>query len=244
MDDQHASRRNCLRSGGMPHARTDATDRTTRTTPTPTLSGRLRLRWRRLRRAVLVRRRLLAAVLAGLAVVTGVRAAAMPSTETRTVVVASADLPGGSVIEDGDLTTAELPVDAVPGGTVAEAGVLSGRTLAAPLRRGEPVTDLRLVAPGLLEGYSGMVAAPVRIADPAAARLLAVGDRVDLVSVSPDGGEAEVVAEAATVVSVPSPGSDDGLVGGALVVVAVPEADAMALARAAVRSVVSVVLRQ
>lgn len=168
----------------------------------------------------------------------------MPPTETTTVVVAAADLPGGRRIDVGDLTTTQLPVDAVPAGTVVSPDALAGRTLAAPLRQGEPVTDLRLVAPGLLEGYAGSVAAPVRIADPAAVRLLAVGDQVDLVSVSPDGGEASVVAEGAAVVAVPSPGSDDGLVGGALVVVAVPEAEAMALAAASVRSVVSVVLRR
>lgn len=168
----------------------------------------------------------------------------MPPTETTTVVVAATDLPGGRRIDVGDLTTSQLPVDAVPTGTAVTPEALAGRTLAAPLRQGEPVTDLRLVAPGLLEGYTGLVAAPVRVADPAAVRLLAVGDEVDLVSVSPDGGDAAVVAEGAAVVAVPSPGPDDGLVGGALVVVAVPEDEAMALAAAAVRSVVSVVLRR
>jgi Flp pilus assembly protein CpaB len=191
-----------------------------------------------------VRRRLLAAVLAALAVVTGVRAASLPPTETTAVVVAADDLDGGIVLGTGDLTTAELPVDAVPGGAVPDLAAVQGRTLAAPLRQGEPLTDLRLVAPGLLDGYAGLVATPVRVADPAAVRLLAVGDRIDLVTVSPDGGRADVVAEAAPVLAVPEPSPDDGVVGGALVVVAVPDAQAMALAEAAVRSVVSVVLRR
>jgi hypothetical protein len=43
-------------------------------------------------------------------------------------------------------------------------------------------------------------------------------------------------------VAVPGQSPDDGLVGGALVVVAVPPAAALALAEAAVRSVLSVVL--
>jgi Flp pilus assembly protein CpaB len=218
-----------------------STDESTRNAD---LMRRLGPRWRRLRRAVLARRRLLAAVLAGLAVVTGVRAASLPPTEMTTVIVAADDLAAGSVLTTRDLTTAELPVDAVPGGAVPDLGAVEGRTLAAPLRRGEPLTDLRLVAPAILDGYPGLVATPVRVADPAAARLLAVGDRIDLLAVSPEVGRADVVAEAAPVVAVPEPSPDDGVVGGALVVVAVPESQAMALAEAAVRSVLSVVLRR
>lgn len=193
---------------------------------------------------MLARRRLLAAVLAALAVVTAVRAASMPPTPTTGVLVAAADLPGGSLVGSDDLTTVQLPVGAVPDGALSAAEQAAGRTLAAPLRRGEPLTDLRLVAPGLLDGYAGRVAAPVRVADPGAAGLLAVGDLVDLVAVAPDGGPAAVVAEAAPVVAVPARRAEDDLVGGALVVVAVPEPVALALAEAAVRSVLSVVLRR
>ena len=67
-----------------------------------------------------------------------------------------------------------------------------GRTLAAPLREGEPVTDVRVVAEGLLAGYPSLVAAPVRIADAGAVRLLRVGDRVDVVATDPANGRAEV----------------------------------------------------
>ena len=241
MDDQHTLGGDCLRSGGMPQPLVTARPTDPPRDPSD-LRRRLGSRWRRVRRAVLVRRRLLAALLAGAAVVTGVRAASLPPTETTAVVVAADDLPGGTVLDPEDLTTARLPLDAVPDGAVPDLGWAPGRTLAAPLRRGEPLTDLRLVAPGLLDGYEGLVATPVRVADPAAARLLAVGDRIDLVAVSPDGGTAEVVAEAAPVVAVPEPSPDDGVVGGALVVVAVPETQAMGLAEAAVRSVISVVL--
>jgi Flp pilus assembly protein CpaB len=197
-----------------------------------------------MRRFVLARRRPLAAALAGLAVLTGVRAASMPPVETTSVLVAAADLPGGSTLAADDVTTAELPVGSVPAGSLPSAAAAEGRTLAAPLREGEPLTDVRLVAPGLLEGYPGLVAAPVRVADPAAVRLLAVGDRVDLVAVSPDGGDAAIVAASVPVVAVPGKTEDDGLVGGALIVVAVPEPAALDLAEAAVRSVLSVVLRR
>ena len=193
---------------------------------------------------MLLHRRLLAAVLAALAVVTGVRAASMPATVTTAVLVAAADLPGGTRLDAEDVTEVQLPVDAVPSGAVSTAASLTGRTLAAPVTRGEPLTDVRLVSPGLLDGYPGRVAAPVRIADPAAVRLLAVGDHVDLLAVSPEGGNAVLVAPAAPVVAVPVPSDADGIVGGALVVVAVPEEEAHALAEASVRAVLTLVLNR
>ncbi len=213
-------------------------------TPSRSLSRELGLRWRRARRFVLARRRVLAALLAGVAVLAGVRAASMPPVETAPVLVAAADLPGGSTLGRDDLTTADLPLGSVPAGSLPSSAAAEGRTLAAPLREGEPVTDVRLVAPGLLEGYPGLVASPVRVADPAAVGLLAVGDRVDLLAVSPEGGEAELVAASVPVVAVPGTSADDGLVGGALIVVAVPESAALDLAAAAVRSVLSVVLKR
>jgi Flp pilus assembly protein CpaB len=192
---------------------------------------------------VLVHRRLLAAVLAALAVLAGIQAAAEPPGPTTAVVVARTDLAGGRVLSSADLTTAEVPVAAVPAGTVTSAVGLTGRLLAAPLRRGEPVTDVRLLAPGLLAGYPGLVAAPVRIADRASVRLLRVGDHVDLVATNPDGGTAATVASDAAVVAMPKDRGQDGSFSeGALVVVAVPRDRALALAQASVSAVVSVLL--
>ena len=191
------------------------------------------------------------ALVAGALTATGVLAALpalAPASGPSVLVVAAAhDLQPGHPLTAGDLTTVALPQDLVPAGTLTTVAAALGHTAAGAVRRGEPLTDVRLVAPGLLEGYPGMVAAPVRVADPAAVRLLSVGDRIDLVAVSPDGGGATVVAESVPVVAVPgtAPGgtADDGLVGGALVVVAVPEDGALALAEASVQAVISVVLR-
>ena len=193
---------------------------------------------------MLLHRRLLAAGLATLALLTGIRAASMPPAETTKILVAATDLPGGRHLSPSDVAEVQLPVSAAPVGAVTSAAQLEGRTLASPLNEGEPVTDVRLVAPGLLDGYPGMVAAPVRIADAAAARLVVVGDRVDLLAVAPDGGAAQLVADAAPVVAVPGMADGDGLVGGALLVVAVSEADARALAESSVRAVLSIVLNR
>ena len=69
-----------------------------------------------------------------------------------------------------------------------------GRQLAAPLRRGEPVTDAALVGPSLVRGRPDLVALPVRLPDTAMAELLRVGDGVDLVAADPQGGPAATVA--------------------------------------------------
>ncbi|MDX6325961.1 MAG: hypothetical protein QOK15_2315 [Nocardioidaceae bacterium] len=206
---------------------------------------------RRLRRSVLVHRRSLAAALAGLAVLSGFRAAAAPPERTVDVVVAGHDLPGGSVVDAEDLETSRYPVDRAPDGAQQSVATLAGRVLAAPVRRGEPVTDVRLVAPGLLDGYPGRVAAPVRVADADAVALLRVGDRVDLVAASPEGGDATVVVAGAPVVALPDPSSSAGglagggvLDGGGLVVVAVTTSEALALAQAAVTAVLAVILER
>jgi Flp pilus assembly protein CpaB len=203
----------------------------------------LRGRLRRARRAVLVRRRLLAAVLAATAVLAGVRAAAEPPDPTAPVVVARHDLAGGSAVTVADLEVRDLPRDDVPSGAASRPADVAGRLLAAPLRRGEPVTDVRLVAPGLLDGYPGSVAAPVRVADAAVVGLLEVGDRIDLVAATPEPGPARVVVRRAPVVALPEPGPHDaGPASGGLLVVAVDSDTALALAEASVSSVLSVLV--
>jgi Flp pilus assembly protein CpaB len=209
----------------------------------------LRRRWGRLRRSVLRWRRPLAAVLAAGAVLAAVQAATAPPEPLRTVVVAARDLPGGRPLTPSDLTRSGLPPEAVPGGAVSDPDALLGRTLAAPVRRGEPVTDVRVVGRGLLDGYPTRVAAPVRIADAGAARLLRVGDRVDVVATDPGSGDARVVTRLAPVVALPRERSADGgagpsLTGGALVVVAVPPTTAIDLAGAAASDLLSVLVAE
>lgn len=198
------------------------------------------------RRTVLLRRRPLAVVLAVVAVLTGLRATTAPPEPTTGVMVASRDLPGGAPLTGADLERRLLPVAGVPRGVTDDAATLVGRTLAAPVREGEPVTDVRVVADGLLAGYPSLVAAPVRIADAGAVRLLRVGDRVDVVATDPANGRAEVATEAAPVVALPRgtrAGQDSAtLSGGALVVLAVPRSTAVTLAGSSATDLLSVIL--
>ena len=108
----------------------------------------------------------------------------------------------------------EFRPDSVPDGRPARAAAV-GRTLAAPLRRGEPVTDVRLVGPSLLRGYPGLVAVPVRIPDPGTVALLRVGDRVDLLVTETDGSAARLLAGGVPVLALPvDPEGAHGPVGG------------------------------
>jgi len=161
----------------------------------------------RVRRRVLARRRLLAFLLAAGAVAAGLSAARPAPPQTTSVTVAARDLPAGTVLRGSDLTAVELASDDVPDGAETDP---VGETLAAPLRRGEPVTDLRLVGPALTEGHPDLVALPVRFPDAGMAGLLRVGDRVDLLSTDPATGDTETVAWDAQVLALPDGSGEEG----------------------------------
>ena len=70
---------------------------------------------------------------------------------------------------------------------MAALSAVEGRVLAGPMRAGEVVSDLRLVGPALLEGYTStpgvtVLATPVRIADAGAVRPARPGDRIDVLA--------------------------------------------------------------
>jgi Flp pilus assembly protein CpaB len=206
-----------------------------------------RVAWRR---ALARHRRLLAAGLAAGAVAAGLDAVAPAPPATSPVVVAARDLAGGRPLAAGDLTLAALPPATVPDGASASPAGMVGRSLAGPVRRGEPVTDVRLLGPSLVAEHGPRyVAAPVRVADPGAVALLRPGDRVDVLAAAVDpalasaAGAASVVAADAEVLAVPAPLETGDAVEGALVVLATRHDTAAELAAAQVRARLSVVLR-
>ena len=202
----------------------------------------------RLRRRVLLHRRGLAALCAGLAVLVAVGATSPPDAPTVRAWVAAEDLPGGSVLRAGSLVARDLPPEALPGQAVTDPRQVVGRVLAAPVARGETLTRLRVVQGRLLRGYPGRTAVPLRVGDAAAVSLLRVGDRVSFVVADPDGRtEPELLVEDVPVVALPTPaprGSADatGATGG-LVVVAVPDVAAVRVAARAATAVLIPVWR-
>lgn len=198
---------------------------------------------RRVRRAVLARRRWLAALCLGGAVALGLSSRTAPPPPTVPVVVAAHDLAGGGTLSDSDLTVRRFAPGTVPDGAVRRADAVGAGTV-GPVRAGEPITDARLLGAGLLEQHPGTVAAPVRIGDAGALRLVRVGDRVDIWAADPQQrGDAELVVARVPVLAVPPPGrSDPGLTSGGLLVVAVPGSSAQRLAEHGVGSFLSLVL--
>lgn len=206
--------------------------------PSPT-GLRLADRARSVRRAVLRRRRLLAALLTAVAVAAGLQAVAAPPPPSESVLVAARDLPAGVVIAAADLQPVAFAPGSAPDGVAADA---VGQVLAAPLRRGEPVTDVRLVGPALTEGTPGVTAVPVRLPDAGMVALLDVGDRIDLVAADPQAGGAEVVAYDVPVLAIPGAAADspgDSSLPGRLVVVGAEPTEVGAIADAAVRAFVT-----
>jgi len=99
----------------------------------------------------------------------------------------------------------------------------------------------------LLDGRSGEVAVPVRIADAAAVRLLHRGDRIDVLAIPDSGdlgasvpGAARTVGAGLTVLAVPKAGDGEQ---GALVVLATDRAAAADLAGAGSRLAMSILPR-
>ena len=141
------------------------------------------------------------------------------------IVVVAQDLMAGHVLTRDDLSVADWPVDLSPGGAVADPAALVGRALGAGMSRGEPVTAARVRGPGLFAGVrTGLVAAHVRLADPAMAAMAAPGDHVDLINSAGKLVAADVAVLAVDASSAGSggwsAGSESGLSGGVIVAVA------------------------
>lgn len=139
--------------------------------PFPGLSP-TRRRLRAVRRQLRLRRRLIAAVLVGLATLAILRALAPPAPESVEVAVAARDLPAGTLLVPDDVTLVSYPAGVVP---EALAPTSVGRVLAAPVTRGEPVTSVRLVGAALVEADPGDTALPLRLPDAGMAVLVALG---------------------------------------------------------------------
>ncbi len=209
-------------------------------------------RWlRELRRAVLWRRRLLAAGLLAGSAAFALHVLAPPPPEGVGVVVATHDVVAGAVLGADDVRRVDRPAGTVPAGALGSVAQAAGATVSTALRRGELITDVRLAGPSSLRGLPpDLVATPVRLADGDTAALLRPGDVVDVLAAGAADpgteGSARLVASAVRVLVVPRPGRSSiglGSGGGALVVLATSPPTAARLAAAAVTARLTVVVR-
>jgi pilus assembly protein CpaB len=198
--------------------------------------------WRSAVGQLAVRRRLVVAVLTGIAVLAGLSAMRPSSAPTARIWVAARDLSGGAPLARADVAVERLPVSDVPDDALAPADIVVGRLLAAPMRRGEPLTDVRLLSTSLLTatGAAGDVAVPVRVADgPAAAALVHAGNVVDVIAAGDTDSGAPaadgVIVRDVRVLATPTrdDGSNDGGDSAGLLIVEATSAQAATLAQAA-----------
>lgn len=202
-------------------------------------------------------RRLLAAVLAGLAVA-GLGIALQPARpDVASVVVAAGDLPAGHRLVAEDLALAGVPRAITPAATTSDPGPLAGRVLGTAVAAGEAIVSTRLVGsdpvdgdPGAWRGPPGTAPQPVRFADPEAAGLLTAGQGIDVLAASASSADAAVaapgvarlVADDVLVLAVTQPEGQDGLFAGdsgsgsPLVILATTPTQALAIAGAEANS--------
>ena len=211
-----------------------------------TLAPLLRERWDVLWRGsgfgrTLLLRRAAAAVLVGVAAVL----ALTPGTGSAAVVVAARDLVPGTVLEASEVTMRGLPTSVVPDGAARTPTTVLGRTLAAPVRRGEPLTDVRLTGPDLARSVPAgpdTVSVPLRLADPDVAALLHPGAAVDVVTVGERQDEPVVLVRSARVLAVLEAGPRTGTRDGKLVLVALDPVAATRVAAASLSQTLTVTL--
>ena len=198
-----------------------------------------RRRLRAVRHQLRRRRRLIAFALTAVAALAALRTLAPPPAETVEVLVAARDLPSGALLSADDVVARQWPADLVP---ARAAAAPTGRVLAAPIGRGEVVTDVRLVGPGLALAQPGETIVPVRLPDAGMATLLRTGDTVDLLATDPGTGEASLVARDVTVLATPTgvPEGPAGGSGGALVVVGATATEATTIAGASLTQYLTV----
>lgn len=164
------------------------------------------------------------------------------------VVVTTRDISPGTVLTGDDVSVENHSAKTIPDGTPGDVATVLGTTLAGPARRGEVLTDVRLLGKRLTEAAAGPDAriVPIHPADGALADLVRPGDVVDVVTAGADSAvdspsAPRIVAAGGVVVLVSekqNATSDDRVV-----LVALPAAAATAVAGAALVQTVTLTLR-
>lgn len=166
-----------------------------------------------------------------------------PDTELVPIVVAAHDLSPGSIVTDGDVRVAEFGAGLLPDGAVTTPADVIGKTVAGATRRGEAITDTRVLGPRLAAvsvGTTESRVVPLRLADAGVAELLREGDRVDVFTAIDDAAPGpDMLAENAAVVLV-SPTGDGRGAKERVVMIALPTEAAGKVAAASLTSALTV----
>jgi len=130
----------------------------------------------------LAARRIAAGALVILAAVVALRSD--PQGDRTEIVVATRDLPSGVELTADDVRLENRTAATVPDGAQSDVDAVVGATLAGPARRGEVLTDVRVLGPRLAESVAGPDAriVPLPLADSAVLDLVRPGDVVDVLA--------------------------------------------------------------
>jgi len=197
------------------------------------LLAALRPDWSR----TLAARRVAAGALVILAAVVALRS--NPQGDRTEIVVATHDLTSGVELTADDVRLEGRIVATVPDGSQSDIDAVIGATLAGPARRGEILTDVRVLGPRLAESVAGPDAriVPLPLADSALLDLVRPGDVVDVLAAgtSDAGADArpQLMATDAVVVLVSEKPKGAGNGSDRVVLVALPAHTANDVAAAA-----------
>ncbi|OBG92109.1 flagellar biosynthesis protein FlgA [Mycobacterium sp. E136] len=203
------------------------------------LTAILRPDWTR----TVLARRIAAGGLVVLAAVAALRSD--PDDERVDAIVAARDLSPGSKLDADDVRVEKLDAATLPDGIQSDLAAVVGTTLTGPVRRGEALTDVRLLTPRLAEAAAGPMAriVPLSLDETAVLDLIRPGDVVDVLAAS---GESDtpprVVATDAIVVLVSEKASGTGASADRVVLVALPAHAANEVAAATLVQTVTLTL--
>jgi Flp pilus assembly protein CpaB len=188
----------------------------------PSVVSRLIHDWRPDWTRTLAARRAAAGALVILAAVAALRSD--PHGDQTDIVVAARDLSPGIGLTAADVRLERRLATTVPDGSQVAVDKVVGSTLAGPARRGEVLTDVRLLGPRLAQSAAGPDArvVPLHLADTALMDLVQTGDVVDVLAAADDDEEPRVVATDAVVVLVSEKQKGPGGGGDRVVLVALP----------------------
>ncbi|MGX9787870.1 SAF domain-containing protein [Mycobacterium sp. MMS18-G62] len=186
------------------------------------LLGAVRPDWTR----TVAARRVAAGALVVLAAVAALRSD--PDGDRTAIVVAARDLGPGVELSDADVRIEMRSATMIPDGSQSDVASVVGARLAGPARRGEVLTDVRLLGPRLAESTAGPDAriVPLSLSDTALLDLVRPGDVVDVLAAatSDTGADAkpQIVATDAVVVLVSEKPKGAGAGSDRVVLVALP----------------------
>ncbi|MGY4648800.1 SAF domain-containing protein [Mycobacterium sp. URHB0021] len=194
------------------------------------LLGALRPDWSR----TVAARRVAAGTLVILAAIAAVRSD--PDGDRVHIVVAAKDLSPGVALSPSDVVVETRTATTIPDGSQSDVTTVVGATLAGPARRGEVITDVRLLGPRLAESAAGSDAriVPLPLADTALLDLIRPGDVVDVLAAGPtdtgtDAGPQVIATDAIVVLVSEKPkGAANGSDRVVMVAVGAQEANAVA----------------